>query len=58
MKYFTKSMKINEQNYEAIFYKGIAHLDNGNPSRAIKELTKIIENVPNFKNTVYLVLST
>jgi len=51
-------MKINEQNYEAIFYKGIAHLDSGNPSRAIKELTKIIENVPNFKNTVYLVLST
>ncbi|CAI2370054.1 unnamed protein product [Moneuplotes crassus] len=58
LKFLTKALKVNEHNYDAMFFKGVTYLDSGNPSKAIKELTMIIENVPNFKNTVYLVLST
>ena len=58
LKFFTKAIKVNEHNYDASFFKGVTYLDSGNPSKAIKELKKIIENVPNFMNTVYLVLST
>ena len=54
---FTEALKCNGLNYEAMFYRGITYLDSGNPAKTIKELTTIIDNVPGFKNTVYLVLS-
>lgn len=57
IKVFTNALKINSTNYEAMFYRAITYLDIGNPTQTINELTKIIDNVPNFKNTIYLVLS-
>jgi tetratricopeptide (TPR) repeat protein len=57
LKLFTKALKINNSNYEAMFYKGMTYLDNGDPSKAVKELANVIQKMPNFKNTVYLVLS-
>lgn len=57
IKAFTNALKINNMNYEAMFYRAITYLDTGNPLQTIKGLTFVIENVPNFKNTIYLVLS-
>lgn len=57
LKFFTKALKVNYSNYDAVFYKGMTYLDNGNPSKAVKELSSVIENVPNYNNTVFLVLS-
>lgn len=56
-KVFSDALKMNNLNFEAKFYRGITYLDSGNSLKAINELTEIIENVPNFKNTVYLVLA-
>lgn len=57
IKVFSSALKANSTNYEAMFYRAITYLDIGNPNQTILELNKIIENVPNFKNTIYLILS-
>lgn len=57
LKFFTQALKINNSNYDAVFYKGMTYLDNGNPLKAVKELSAVIENIPNYNNTVFLVLS-
>ena len=54
---FTSALKANRGNLEAKFYRGICFLDSGSTRKAIQEFSEIIEVQPDFKRTVYVVLS-
>ena len=40
-----------------MFYKGVSQLDNGMPDKAITDLNELIEICPDYRKTVYIVLS-
>jgi tetratricopeptide (TPR) repeat protein len=35
---FTKSLNINPQNYDSLFYRAVSQLDFGQPQKAIEDL--------------------
>ncbi len=44
-------------NYDSLFYKGVSALDNGQPDKAIADLNELIEQCPDYRKTVFIVLS-
>ena len=54
---FLKSLNLNKMNYDALFYKGVSELDNGQPEKAIADLNELIEYCPDYRKTVFIVLS-
>lgn len=54
---FAKSIQLNRYNFDALFYKGVAQLDNGQPEKAIVDLNELIEGCPEYRKTVFIVLS-
>lgn len=57
IKAFQKSCSLNKLNFDALFYKGVAALDNGQPEKAITDLNELIEVCPDYRKTVFIVLS-
>ena len=57
IKKFTQSLKLNQQNRDAKFYRAISYLDIEQTRRAITELVDLIEQAPNYSKTAYIVLS-
>lgn len=53
----SKALQCDENNWEALFYRGLSYLDSGKPNEAIKDLNKILNIKPEHKKLVYLVLS-
>jgi tetratricopeptide (TPR) repeat protein len=43
VKAFQKSLGLNKRNFDSLFYKGVAQLDNGQPEKAIVDLNQLIE---------------
>jgi hypothetical protein len=40
---FTKSLALNKQNYDALFYRAVSNLDSGQPQLAITDLNELVE---------------
>ena len=57
IKAFTKSVQMNKMNFDALFYKGVSQLDNGQPEKAIIDLNELIDMCPDYRKTVFIVLS-
>ncbi len=57
IKAFQKSINLNKINYDALFYKGVSELDNNQPEKAIADLNELIESCPDYRKTVFIVLS-
>lgn len=57
IKAFQKSYGLNKQNYDALFYKGVAALDSSLPEKAISDLNELIEACPDYRKTMFIVLS-
>lgn len=57
IKAFQKSLTLNKRNYDALFYKGVSALDNGQPEKAIVDLNELIESCPDYRKTAFIVLS-
>ena len=54
---FTAALKTHRANNEAKFYRGICYLDSGSTKKAIQEFCEVIDSQPDFKRTIYVVLS-
>ena len=54
---FSKSFQINLNNFDALFYRAVANLDFGQPSKSIEDLNLLIEKCPDYRKTVFIVLS-
>jgi tetratricopeptide (TPR) repeat protein len=57
IKAFQKSYGLNKQNYDALFYKGVAALDSSLPEKAIADFNELIEACPDYRKTMFIVLS-
>lgn len=57
IKAFQKSVQSNRFNFDALFYRGVSQLDNGQPDKAIADLNELIEMCPDYRKTVFIVLS-
>lgn len=57
VKAFGKSLAANKLNYDALFYRGVAHLDMGVPHKAITDLNQLSEVCPDYRKTMFIVLS-
>lgn len=57
MKMFTKSLTANKLNFDALFYRAVTLLDSGQPQKAIIDLNELIEVCPDYRKTIYIVLS-
>jgi len=57
LKMFSKSLVSNEINFDALFYRAVTLLDSGSPQKAIIDLNKLIEVCPDYRKTIYIVLS-
>ena len=57
LKMFSKSLSINKVNYDALFYRAVSNLDSGQPSKAIADLTDLVEKCPDYRKTMFIVLS-
>ena len=57
IKAFQKSVQSNRFNFDALFYRGVSQLDNGQPEKAIADLNELIEMCPDYRKTVFIVLS-
>ena len=57
MKMFTKSLSINKCNYDALFYRAVSNLDSGQPNKAITDLTDLADKCPDYRKTMFIVLS-
>jgi tetratricopeptide (TPR) repeat protein len=57
IKAFTKSLTTNKHNYDSLFYRGVTSLDQGHPAKAIADLNELLELCPDYRKTVYIVLS-
>jgi len=42
-KMFTKSLKANKTNYDALFYRAVTHLDQELPDKAIADLEELMK---------------
>lgn len=57
IKVFSKSLSLNAGNYDALFYRAVASLDSGQPQKAINDLTELAEKCPDYRKTMFIVLS-
>lgn len=57
IKAFTKSYLLNQSNFDALFYKAVSELDNRQPDKAITDLNELIDNCPDYRKTMFIVLS-
>jgi len=54
---FTKSLTLNKNNFDALFYRAVSNLDSNQPSKAITDLNELIELCPDYRKTMFIVLS-
>jgi tetratricopeptide (TPR) repeat protein len=54
---FTKSLNVNSYNFDSLFYRAVSQLDFGQPSKAIEDLNQLIEICPDYRKTMFIVLS-
>ena len=54
---FTKSLSLNKSNYDALFYRAVSNLDSGQPAKAITDLCDLVEKCPDYRKTMFIVLS-
>lgn len=54
---FSKSIQINPQNYDALFYRAVANLDFGQPVKSIEDLNALLDRCPDYRKTAFIVLS-
>lgn len=40
-----------------MFYRGVAHLDSGQPEKSITDLSELIDICPDYRKTMFIVLS-
>lgn len=57
IKMFSKSLNLNKQNYDALFYRAVSNLDSGQPAKAITDLSDLVEKCPDYRKTMFIVLS-
>ena len=57
VKMFTKSLGLNQTNYDALFYRAVSHLDSCQPQKAIGDLSDLVERCPDYRKTMFIVLS-
>ena len=57
VKMFSKSLLLNQVNYDALFYRAVSNLDSGQPAKAITDLNDLIEKCPDYRKTMFIVLS-
>lgn len=54
---FTKSIASNKMNFDALFYRAVSNLDFGQPAKAIADLSMLCEECPDYRKTMFIVLS-
>ena len=54
---FTKSYTLNKTNYDALFDRAVAGLDSGQPQQAITDLNDLVDQCPEYRKTMFIVLS-
>ena len=54
---FSKSIQINPQNYDALFYRAVANLDFGQPLKSVEDLNALLDRCPDYRKTAFIVLS-
>ena len=54
---FSKSLACNKINYDALFYRAVSNLDGGQPQLAITDLNELIEQCPEYRKTMFIILS-
>jgi tetratricopeptide (TPR) repeat protein len=57
IKAFSKSYGLNPKNFDALFYKGVSALDNGQADKAIADLNELMEACGDYRKTAFIVLS-
>ena len=57
IKSFTKAIEMNGGHVNALFYRGVTYLDAENPEKAALDFQNLINIQPDYKRTVYIVLS-
>jgi tetratricopeptide (TPR) repeat protein len=57
VKAFTKCLGVDKTNVDALFYRGVTNLDQGLPQKAIEDLSKLLEQCPDYRKTAFIVLS-
>ena len=57
LKMFSKSLQSNKMNYDALFYRAVSNLDSGQPAKAITDLTDLVDKCPDYRKTMFIVLS-
>ena len=57
IKMFTKSLNMNKTNFDALFYRAVSNLDSGQPAKAITDLSDLVEKCPDYRKTMFIVLS-
>ena len=57
IKMFSKSLSLNKLNYDALFYRAVSNLDSGQPAKAITDLSDLVEKCPDYRKTMFIVLS-
>ena len=56
-KMFTKSLQVNKTNYDALFYRAVTNLDQELPEKAINDLEDLLKICPDYRKTMFIVLS-
>lgn len=56
-KMFTKSLQANQTNYDALFYRAVTTLDQELPDKAIADLEELMKICPDYRKTMFIVLS-
>jgi len=54
---FTKSLKANQTNYDALFYRAVTHLDQEIPEKAIADLEELMKLCSDYRKTMFIVMS-
>jgi tetratricopeptide (TPR) repeat protein len=54
---FTKSLKANSTNYDALFYRAVTNLDQELPEKAIADLEELMKICSDYRKTMFIVLS-
>jgi tetratricopeptide (TPR) repeat protein len=54
---FSKSLSINPHNFDSLFYRAVSQLDFGQPKKAIDDLCQLIDACPDYRKTMFIVLS-
>ena len=57
IKMFSKSLSLNKSNFDALFYRAVSNLDSGQPAKAITDLNDLVEKCPDYRKTMFIVLS-